>query len=206
MKDDLIGGEREAAASRVGTGMERPEELPPNKGPAAVTRTFAFVDLSGFTAYTDDHGARAAVELLSVFRLLVAEVTSRRGIRVAKHLGDGAMVVGIEPGPTIAAVAELLARFDLTDLRVRAGVASGPVILFNGDDYIGRPVNLASRLCDAAEPGEVLAVPEVAAAAPDWVVVDRVREIDVKGIGDPAQVASITLADDVRLPADDAAR
>lgn len=206
MKDDLIGGEREAVASRVGTGMERPEELPPNKGPAAVTRTFAFVDLSGFTAYTDDHGARAAVELLSVFRLLVAEVTSRRGIRVAKHLGDGAMVVGIEPGPTIAAVAELLARFDLTDLRVRAGVASGPVILFNGDDYIGRPVNLASRLCDAAEPGEVLAVPEVAAAAPDWVVVDRVREIDVKGIGDPAQVASITLADDVRLPADDAAR
>jgi len=202
MKGELTGGEHEAAAARAGTGMERPEELPPTSGPAAVTRTFAFVDLSGFTAFTDARGARAAVELLSVFRLLVAEVTSRRGIRVAKHLGDGAMVVGIEPGPTIAAVAELLARFDLTDLRVRAGVASGPVILFNGDDYIGRPVNLASRLCDAAEPGEVLAVPEVAAAAPDWVVIDRLRGIDVKGIGDIAKIASIALAPDVSLPDD----
>lgn len=196
----LGGGENEAARARLGTGMERPEELPPTSGPAAVTRTFAFVDLSGFTAYTDARGARAAIELLSVFRLLVSEVTSRRGIRVAKHLGDGAMIVGIEPGPTVAAVAELLARFDLTDLRVRAGIASGPVILFNGDDYIGRPVNLASRLCDLAEPGEVLAVSDVAEAAPDWVVVDHMREIDVKGIDDSTKVASLGLAEDVSLP------
>jgi class 3 adenylate cyclase len=35
-------------------------------------------------------------------------------------------------------------------------VAAGRVILFEGDDYIGRPVNLAARLCDEAEPHQLL--------------------------------------------------
>ena len=39
---------------------------------------------------------------------------------------------------------------------LRAGLASGPVILFEGDDYIGKAVNMAARLCAVAKPGEVL--------------------------------------------------
>jgi class 3 adenylate cyclase len=30
------------------------------------------------------------------------------------------------------------------------------VLVFEGDDYIGRTVNLAARLCDEARPGELL--------------------------------------------------
>ena len=46
--------------------------------------------------------------------------------------------------------------------RCRAGMAGGAVILFEGDDYIGGPVNLAARLCDAAAPHEILASAELA--------------------------------------------
>ena len=35
------------------SGMELPEFLPVSNGPQAVERTFAFLDLSGFTAFTE---------------------------------------------------------------------------------------------------------------------------------------------------------
>lgn len=190
----------DAVAARYGTGTERPEELPPHAGPTTVQRSFAFVDLSGFTAYTDTHGERAAVELLALFRLLVSEVAARRGVRVAKWLGDGAMIVGVEPAPTVATVVELLGRFQATDLTVRAGLASGPTILFQADDYIGRCVNLASRLCDAATGGEVLATADIASTSPDWVRITKTRTLHVKGVGRVNRVSSLELADDVALP------
>jgi class 3 adenylate cyclase len=39
---------------------------------------------------------------------------------------------------------------------VRGGIASGYALLFEGDDYIGSAVNMASRLCDAADKSQVV--------------------------------------------------
>ena len=124
-----------------------------------VMRTFAFIDLSGFTGFTERHGDAEAVDLLAEFRRVVRDVAARRGVRIAKWLGDGAMLVGVETEPCAEAIVDIedcLRAVGLA-LPLRAGVASGPVILFEGDDYIGAPVNLAARLCDRASPGEVLA-------------------------------------------------
>ena len=41
-------------------------------------------------------------------------------------------------------------------LTLRAGIATGYALLFEGDDYIGSAVNMASRLCDIAGAYEVL--------------------------------------------------
>ncbi len=41
-------------------------------------------------------------------------------------------------------------------LTVRAGIATGHALLFEGDDYIGSAVNMAARLCDYARGVEVL--------------------------------------------------
>ena len=128
-----------------------------------VPRTFAFVDLSGFTRFTDLHGDDEAVAVLTQFRCAVRSIASDVGVRVAKWLGDGAMLVAVEGPSLVSAVVELQERF--TDdglLPVRAGLAWGRVILFEGDDYTGGAVNLASRLCDLAQPFEVLATAEVA--------------------------------------------
>ena len=133
-----------------------------------VPRTFAFVDLSGFTNYTAAFGDDAAGRILSAFRSLVREIASERGVRIAKWLGDGCMIVSVDQVDAIALRAR--ARGTVPPRcarRCRCGSASPPgyALLFEGDDYIGSAVNMASRLCDIAGPFEVLLPDDAARAA-----------------------------------------
>ena len=92
-----------------------------------VPRTFVFVDLSGFTNYTAAFGDDAAGRLLSAFRTIVREVASERGVRIAKWLGDGCMIVAVEQPAGIAFTLELHARSAdvCSPLTLRAGIATG---------------------------------------------------------------------------------
>ncbi len=160
------------------TGPDRlapPDALPDGDLHLEIVRTFCFADLCGFTAFTREHGPHEAVRLLGEFRRLARDVAAKRGVRVAKWLGDGVMVVGVEPAPTLAFGAHLIAHFASRNPgppapvpSVRVGAATGVALLFEGDDYIGEPVNLAAKLCAAAEPGEMLAVCDLA-DLPEWV-------------------------------------
>jgi class 3 adenylate cyclase len=158
-----------------------------------VDRCFAFVDLCGFTAYADRHGDGAAVAALTALRTTLREVAARRGVRVVKWLGDGAMLSATEPAPVVALVVELTSRAEArgVPLSVRAGLAAGPVIMFEGDDYVGRPPNVASRLCGSAEPDGVLATPDVAAGAPGWVAATGPTAFVVPGLDEPVDTARL---------------
>ena len=125
---------------------------------ALVRRSFGFIDLCGFTQLTDEQGVGQAVNALSIFRAVVRERAGWRGVRVAKWLGDGAMLVATDPRPLLDAVARMEMAMDARGcaLPLRAGLAAGRVILFEGDDYIGRAVNLAARLCDEAQAHQLL--------------------------------------------------
>jgi class 3 adenylate cyclase len=72
-----------------------------------VHRSFAFVDILGFTALTEHEGDERAVEVLAAFRRLLRDICGRRGVRIAKWLGDGAMLVGVETQPLLATILEL---------------------------------------------------------------------------------------------------
>ncbi len=158
-----------------------------------VPRTFAFVDLSGFTRFTDLHGDDEAVAVLAQFRSAVRSIASDVGVRVAKWLGDGAMLVAVEGPSLVSGVIELQERFALDGLLpVRAGLAWGRVILFEGDDYTGGAVNLASRLCDLAQPFEVLATAEVAHELPFEVAALPVGPKQIPGFGAPISVVRLT--------------
>jgi adenylate cyclase len=146
-----------------------------------VDRSFAFVDLCGFTAYTESNGSAVATQLLASFRLAIRDTSSRRGVRIAKWLGDGAMIVGVEPQPVLELLLEIEHRAAESSLALRYGVTFGKAILFEGDDYIGSVVNLSKRLCDAAEPHEILVGPGVATYCPPWGVVCHVGEVPIKG-------------------------
>lgn len=157
-----------------------------------VTRTFAFVDLSEFTDFTERNGDTAAAEVLARFRSLVRSVASRRGVLVGKWLGDGVMLVG-EAEPTVATVLELhwQSLYVCAPLTLRSGLAQGEVMLFEGDDYIGSAVNLASRLCERAYPLEMLADAEVARAVPRWARGIAAPPVDIRGFAHPVAISRL---------------
>ena len=159
-----------------------------------VERSFGFIDISGFTAFTDNHGDVAAVSALYEFRFVVRDISSSHGVRIDKWLGDGAMLVSVETAPLVNAVLDIelrLAEYRFP-LPLRAGLAGGQVILFEAEDYIGTVVNLASRLCTDAVAGQTLATESVAAHAPDWVVCKPIGEITIRGLAEPVPVVSLT--------------
>ena len=158
-----------------------------------VERWFAFVDLSGFTSFGDEFGDDESVRVLTLFRSAVRKIATDFGVRIAKWLGDGCMLVSVEPGQLVAAVCELerLTRELDLPLEMHAGMAGGGVILLEGDDYTGRCVNLAARLAIVAERGEVLCTPELAEHAPEGTPVEPAGMITVAGLHDPVAVVRV---------------
>jgi class 3 adenylate cyclase len=161
-----------------------------------VERHFAFVDLCDFTRYTDAHGDEQSVSVLTAFRAAVRETGSDHGVRVAKWLGDGAMFVSTRPDRLMTGILALTQRLDEVGcaLALRAGLAGGDVILFEGDDYIGGPVNLAARLCDIAAPREVLACAELAASVPPDAVAAAMGSRAIAGFSHPVDIVRIQAA------------
>jgi adenylate cyclase len=165
-----------------------------------VRRSFAFVDVSGFTALTEHEGDEHAVEVLTAFRALLREICSRRGVRIAKWLGDGAMLVCVETAPLLASILELhhvvrTVSSPAQTVSIRSGVTMGDVILMEGDDYIGHCVNVAARLCDLAEGGEALASPSVTDYLPRWGLVVSQRDVALRGVERPVVASSIGMPD-----------
>jgi adenylate cyclase len=175
-----------APVGTVGTGAQANGLEHPNyvsETIPTVARAFIFLDLCGFTSFTASHGEEAAIDQLRTFRSLTREIAARRGVRVDKWLGDGAMIVGVDVGPTIAAAVEIVARYTKQPLALRGGFAHGNVLILDGDDYIGRPINLAARLCESAGPGELLAMGYPAESLAPWIVVQDTRSLTLQGLG-----------------------
>jgi adenylate cyclase len=162
-----------------------------------VDRAFGFVDLCGFTEFTDRHDDGKVVLVLAALRTVLREAAARRGVRVVKWLGDGAMLSSTMSDALVALAVEIDVRMseELPSLPVRVGLAHGPVIMFEGDDYIGRAVNLASRLCDRAAAHEILATDSMSAERPAWVTAARNGSTDIRGFLEPVDVWALGLAD-----------
>jgi adenylate cyclase len=155
-----------------------------------VDRWFAFVDLSGFTSFGDEFGDEASVRVLTLFRSAVRQIATDYGVRIAKWLGDGCMLVSVEPGQLIGAVCTLeeLAHDLELPLALHGGCAGGAVILLEGDDYTGRSVNLAARLAATAHAHEILAPAELQRYVPEGAPVEPAGMISVAGLHDPVEV------------------
>jgi len=122
-----------------------------------VRSAVGFADMSGFTAMSQ---AATTVELsrtLDAFEVLATDSVQAAGGRVVKFIGDAVMYVHPLPAVAVDVAARMVRE---SSHPVRAGVAYGLLLAQDGD-YFGPPVNLASRLTDAAEPGQVLVSEEL---------------------------------------------
>ena len=164
-----------------------------------VHRTFAFVDVSGFTALTELEGDERAVDVLTAFRALLRDICSRRGVRIAKWLGDGVMLVCVDTRPLLEAILEIHhvvseVSGPVKTVSIRSGITSGEVILMEGDDYVGHCVNVAARLCDLAAAGEALADPSVMDRLPSWGTTHEEMHVTLRGVERPVPASSIRMA------------
>lgn len=140
-------GETERLLAATGYVPERQVEPP----------AIAFVDLTDFTKLTEERGDREAAQVAMAFTSLAGQVAEAKGGRLVKPLGDGVLLRFGTAGGAADATLELLDRLGPGGLpRGHAGIASGPVIVREGDVF-GRTVNLAARIADEAGPGEVMA-------------------------------------------------
>jgi adenylate cyclase len=179
-------------------GTAAPAAIAGRSTPPVVSRTFGFIDLCGFTAVADISDPDDLIALLWSFRMAVRQISAARGVRVAKWLGDGAMIVGLDPGATIATCVDICSR--TYPLQARAGVTTGAALLFDGDDYVGRAPNLAARLCDICPAGATLASvdPDV---IPAWIEVGETGVCAVRSLPDPVMVQTLKAVAGTELPA-----
>lgn len=131
----------------------------------AKERTFAFVDLAGFTALTEAMGDTEAVAVLDRFTDLTHQALADAD-ELVKEIGDAVMLVSPDPDGGVSLAARL---FDAcsreADFPVpRGGLHHGPAVS-RGRDWIGATVNLAARVAGQAHAGQVLATAPVAEAA-----------------------------------------
>jgi len=128
---------------------------------------------------------------LIALRTTVRDVTSRMGVRVDKWLGDGVMLVGVDCEPLVDAVVRISADHSRRGrLLLRSGIACGQVILLEGDDYVGGPVNLAARLSDRAEPSQILAA-EDGLVLPESVVRGQAAKVALQGFSERVSVVAL---------------
>jgi class 3 adenylate cyclase len=170
--------------------------------------TALFCDLRGFTAFAETAEPEEVLGVLRQYHVVVGELVIANHGTVEHFAGDGLMALFNDPTPipehqlaavrTAVAVRERFAtlagewRKRGYDLGLGMGVATGYATLgrigFEGRyDYgaIGNVVILASRLSDAAGPGEILLSQRAHAAAEDRVVAEPMQELQLKGFSRP---------------------
>lgn len=125
-------------------------------------RTILFTDLMGSTSLLREVGDGAYIGLLAEHDAILRRSLVAWQGREVKHTGDGILAsfedVAKALGCSLAIQDGFEARMSdgaTHELRVRIGIAAGEPVDHN-DDLFGSTVNLASRICDAAEPGHIL--------------------------------------------------
>jgi adenylate cyclase len=133
--------------------------LAPKRAPSPPA--IAFLDLTGYTALTEERGDEAGADLADRLATLVHEAARPHGGNPVKWLGDGVMFHFDDPSSAVLTGLDLVEQTPVAvDVRARVGINAGNVIFRDGD-YFGRTVNIASRIADYARPGEVLVSGEV---------------------------------------------
>ena len=170
---------------------------------STVEKTFAFVDLAGFTALTEAHGDRSAVDLLEHFEALTRESIADHG-RMVKSIGDAVMLTFDDPGRAVAGVVSLFAGIRRTDLPVaRGGLHHGTAIQRAGD-YFGAAVNLAARAASCARGGQVVVTAAVVAAADRaGVGYTELGLVELRNVAAPVELFVLDLEDDAAATAID---
>lgn len=158
-------------------------------------RTILFTDLEGSTALLQEVGQSAYMGYLGEHDLIIRRALLGARGREVKHTGDGIMASFDNVPRALECALSIQGGFvarnaasGARELQIRIGMASGEPVDHN-DDIFGATVNLASRICHAAEVGHPLvSQPLRDLGLGKGFHFDVGREVDLKGFAGPTRV------------------
>ncbi|HET9185248.1 MAG TPA: adenylate cyclase regulatory domain-containing protein, partial [Solirubrobacterales bacterium] len=139
-----------------------------------VNVTLCFIDLTGFTRYTEEEGDIEALDVIENF-VSTVEGTLPAEATIVKTIGDEVMVVSPDAASLTEWAVGFLSRFGQRP-RPRVGIHCGDAVYRDGD-YFGSQVNLVHRVVNRALAGEVLVTDRVAAS------IEGVEGLELEAIG-----------------------
>jgi class 3 adenylate cyclase len=174
-----------------------------------------FCDLRGFTSFSEKSEPEEVIDVLQHYHQSLGRLVSEHGGTIDHRAGDGLMVIFNDPLPcedpvhdaiqlafeSQDAVRELSRNWNKLgyQLGFGVGIAAGYATLgIVGDeqrsDYtaIGNVINIASRLCDKANDGEILVSRRAFLDVEGRVNSEEVAGIDLKGVSRLQEVYRIT--------------
>jgi class 3 adenylate cyclase/pimeloyl-ACP methyl ester carboxylesterase len=161
-------------------------------------RTILFTDMEGSTSLTQKLGDAKAQEILRTHNSIIRDALTANSGTEIKHTGDGIMASFTSASAALeAAVAIQKALADHneantdTAIRVRIGLNAGEPVA-EDEDLFGTAVQLAARVCDKAEPGQILVadVVEQLAAGKGFDFADK-GEASLKGFEKPVRLHEV---------------
>ena len=176
--------------------------------------TVAFLDLRGFTAFTDSAEPEEIMGFLREYHREMGRLIHAHGGTLEQFAGDSLMVIFNDPvvvdDPAERAIRmalEMRERFGQTmlpwkkrghDIGLGLGIAHGYATIgaigFEdriGYGVIGRVTNMASRLCSEAKAGQILISQPVFALVEELVEVEDAGELSLKGFHRPVPACSV---------------
>jgi adenylate cyclase len=171
LEQDVVGH----MESEMGTAASQVHHVPV---------TLCFIDLTGFTRYTEEEGDLEALDVVENF-VETVEATLPPEATIVKTIGDEVMVVSPDPASLTEWAVSLLARFPRRP-QPRVGVHYAQAVYRDGD-YFGTHVNLAHRVVDRAQAGEVLVTDRVTEAIDgrEGLGFEPIGEVGLRGFPEP---------------------
>jgi class 3 adenylate cyclase len=165
-----------------------------------VERAIVFMDIRGFTAWSEQQTPEAVVSMLNGFYASAEASLGKVSPIKLKYTADEVMAVFASAQDAVRAGTQMLAGtravLSAMGLKAGAGVHMGQVVEgvlgaqgAKAYDFIGDTVNTAQRLCDAAAPGELLASVQTCEAA--GLTPGPGRDILAKGKREPLRAVAV---------------
>jgi class 3 adenylate cyclase/tetratricopeptide (TPR) repeat protein len=166
------------------------------------TVTILFCDVAGSTELGEATDPEALRALLARYFERMKELVERHGGTVEKFVGDAVMAVfGVPVVHEDDALRACRAAVEMRDalpelgIRGRIGVNTGEVVTGTEERLAtGDAVNVAARLEQAAEPGEVLIGAETVRLVRDAVELGEERQLELKGKSGPVAAYPLVAA------------
>ncbi len=160
-------------------------------------RVIMFTDIEGSTAMGQRLGDDGALAVVRVHDSVVRDALAHHAGREVKHLGDGIMAAFTSVSDALAAALDIQDRLGgsrasgAASPRVRIGISAGEPVA-DGHDLFGTAVQLAARLCAAAEPTSIMAAGTVVdlAAGKGFSFSER-RSMELRGFDEPVPACTL---------------